>query len=155
MFGYQTLSWFSFPHSPSIFLDLEPCFPPKSMRTSPLSSPFSPLLPILQLDILPVPCSYFSSYTPPSLLTTLNMGCIPSTAAYPGNKRTAMPSYQPGANEFEQVNSNTAVCTTHFVTCAGGNALKLVGKPNRADANIGGGDGPSKYIQGKFICSSG
>jgi hypothetical protein len=80
------------------------------------------------------------------------MGCIPSTAAYPGNKRIAKPSYQPGANEFEQVNSNTAVCTTHFVTCAGGNALKLVGKPNRAEGSAGSGDGLAKYIQGEYMC---
>jgi hypothetical protein len=78
------------------------------------------------------------------------MGCIPSTTAYPGNKRTAKPSYQPGADEFTQVNSNTAVCTTHFVTCAGGNALKLVGKPNRAEGNAGG-DGPAKYVQGESV----
>lgn len=49
------------------------------------------------------------------------------------------------------MNSNTAVCTTHFVTCPGGNALKLVGKPNRAEGNTGGGDALSKYIQGEFI----
>ena len=81
------------------------------------------------------------------------MGCIPSTAAYPANRgRTAKPSYQPGADEFQQVNGNTAVCTTHFVTCAGGNALKLVGKPNRAEGTHGaGGEGPAKYVQGECM----
>ena len=79
------------------------------------------------------------------------MGCIPSSNAYPGNRRVAKPSYQPGANEFQQVDSNTAVCTTHFVTCPGGNALKLVGKPNRAEGNSN--DGLAKYIQGEYIHS--
>ena len=80
------------------------------------------------------------------------MGCIPSTAAYPANRgRTAKPSYQPGADEFQQVDGNTAVCTTHFVTCAGGNALKLVGKPNRAEGNVGSGGEPAKYVQGECM----
>ena len=78
-------------------------------------------------------------------------GCIPSSAAaYPGDKRPQKAPYQPAANEYQQVSPTTAVCTTHFVTCAGGNALKLVGKPNRAEDQSGGGaDGLAKYIQGE------
>eukprot|EP00804_Cyclotella_cryptica_P017475 CCRYP_017374-RA/>CCRYP_017374-RA protein AED:0.12 eAED:0.12 QI:154/1/1/1/1/1/2/166/180 len=76
-------------------------------------------------------------------------GCIPSSAAaYPGDKRPQKPAYQPAANEFQQVDSNTAVCTTHFVTCPGGNALKLVGKPNRAENQGGVAEGGlAKYVQ--------
>lgn len=75
--------------------------------------------------------------------------CISAKAAtYPGNKRTPNPGYQPSADEYKQVNSTTAVANAHFVTCAGGNALKLVGKPNRADdANTGKvGSGEAQYI---------
>lgn len=77
--------------------------------------------------------------------------CMPSDAGtYPGNKRVAKPAYQPGDGEFERVNSTTAVATAHFVTCPGGNALKLVGKPNRVDEQAagvapGGATGP-QYI---------
>ncbi|KAL7475670.1 hypothetical protein ACHAW6_001580 [Cyclotella cf. meneghiniana] len=76
-------------------------------------------------------------------------GCIPSSAAaYPGDKRPQNPSYQPAANEFQQVTSNTAACTTHFITCPGGNALKLVGKPNRAENQGAVAEGGlAKYIQ--------
>jgi len=81
------------------------------------------------------------------------MGQCASTnaATYPGNNRSTKPSYQPSADEYKQVNSTTAVADAHFVACAGGNALKLVGKPNRAeDSGSGGfawaGDGPPQYI---------
>eukprot|EP00584_Thalassiosira_punctigera_P007597 CAMPEP_0172527506 /NCGR_PEP_ID=MMETSP1067-20121228/2177_1 /TAXON_ID=265564 ORGANISM="Thalassiosira punctigera, Strain Tpunct2005C2" /NCGR_SAMPLE_ID=MMETSP1067 /ASSEMBLY_ACC=CAM_ASM_000444 /LENGTH=160 /DNA_ID=CAMNT_0013311255 /DNA_START=252 /DNA_END=730 /DNA_ORIENTATION=- len=72
--------------------------------------------------------------------------CISAKAAsYPGNKRVAKPSYQPSDGEYEQVNSTTAVANAHFVTCPGGNALKLVGKPNRAEVPVTSG-GLAKYI---------
>jgi hypothetical protein len=74
------------------------------------------------------------------------MGCIQSNAAYPGNKRVAKPTYQPGANEFQQVNATTATATAHFITCPGGNALKLADRPNRAEVPSGS-DGLAKYIQ--------
>ena len=77
------------------------------------------------------------------------MGCISSkAAAYPGNKRVAKPVYQPPDSDYKQVNSTTAVANVHFVTCPGGNALKLVGKPNRAEAPVGGG--LAKYISGAW-----
>eukprot|EP00571_Detonula_confervacea_P012769 CAMPEP_0172300090 /NCGR_PEP_ID=MMETSP1058-20130122/2270_1 /TAXON_ID=83371 /ORGANISM="Detonula confervacea, Strain CCMP 353" /LENGTH=179 /DNA_ID=CAMNT_0013009779 /DNA_START=171 /DNA_END=710 /DNA_ORIENTATION=+ len=74
--------------------------------------------------------------------------CVSSKAAtYPGNKRVTKPAYQPSADEYKQVNSTTAVANAHFVTCAGGNALKLVGKPNRAeDTTTGGGKVGAQYI---------
>eukprot|EP00804_Cyclotella_cryptica_P024237 CCRYP_013264-RA/>CCRYP_013264-RA protein AED:0.20 eAED:0.21 QI:165/0/0.5/1/1/1/2/0/167 len=66
----------------------------------------------------------------------------------PRRQTTPKPAYQPAANEFQQVDSNTAVCTTHFVTCPGGNALKLVGKPNRAENQGGVAEGGlAKYVQ--------
>jgi len=76
------------------------------------------------------------------------MGCIPSkTAAYPGNNRVAKPVYQPPESDYKQVDSTTAVANVHFVTCPGGNALKLVGKPNRTEAPAGSGsEGLAKYI---------
>lgn len=62
------------------------------------------------------------------------MGCVNSThATYPGNKRVANPAYQPPDSDYQQVDANTAVANAHFVTCPGGNALKLVDKPNRSD----------------------
>jgi len=77
------------------------------------------------------------------------MGCIHSNAAaYPGNKRVAKPVYQPGDADYKKVNSTTAVCTAHFVTCPGGNALRLVDKPNRAENTIPStAGGLAKYIQ--------
>ena len=76
--------------------------------------------------------------------------CIGGAAAYPGDKRVAKPVYQPGDDEYKQVNSTTAVANAHFVTCPGGNALKLVGKPNRGtEAPVGSGSGGlAKYISG-------
>lgn len=41
--------------------------------------------------------------------------------AHPGNRRTAMPVYTPGADEFNQQGQATA----HFVSYGGGNALVL------------------------------
>jgi len=72
--------------------------------------------------------------------------CISSAGAYPGNRRVAKPAYQPSADEYKQVGKNTAVCTAHFVTCPGGNALKLVDRPNRAEVPVGS-EGLAKYIQ--------
>ncbi|KAL7528997.1 hypothetical protein ACHAWF_002799 [Thalassiosira exigua] len=72
--------------------------------------------------------------------------CLSSkTSSYPGNRRVAKPVYQPGDDEFRQVDKNTAVATAHFVTCPGGNALRLAGKPNRAEVPVGSG-GLAKYI---------
>ncbi len=65
------------------------------------------------------------------------MGCVNSThATYPGNKRVTNPAYQPPDSDYQQVDANTAVANTHFVTCPGGNALKLVDKPNRSDGIV-------------------
>lgn len=76
--------------------------------------------------------------------------CIGGAAAYPGDKRVAKPVYQPGDDEYKQINSTTAVANAHFVTCPGGNALKLVGKPNRgAEAAPAAGGGLAKYISGE------
>jgi hypothetical protein len=62
------------------------------------------------------------------------MGCVSSSAAaYPGNRRVAQPAYQPPDSDYQQVDATTAVANANFVTCPGGNALKLVGKPNRSD----------------------
>jgi len=80
--------------------------------------------------------------------------CISSAGAYPGNTRVAKPAYQPSDDEYKQVDKNTAVAQAHFVTCPGGNALKLVGKPNRAEGDAGGmvgSEGLAKYISGEFI----
>lgn len=72
--------------------------------------------------------------------------CLSGNAAtYPGNKRVAKPAYQPSDGEFKKVNSTTAVADAHFVTCPGGNALKLVGKPNRTEVPVGA-EGLAKYI---------
>lgn len=57
----------------------------------------------------------------------------------------AKPSYQPSNDEYKQIDKNTAVANVHFVTCPGGNALKLVGKPNRTEVPVGG-EGLAKYI---------
>jgi len=82
------------------------------------------------------------------------MGCCQSaaaTSAYPGNRRPVKPTYQPNDNEYKSVDKNTKVCTAHFVTCPGGNALRLVDKPNRAavgeEVNSGG---LARYISGEF-----
>lgn len=66
------------------------------------------------------------------------MGCVNSTAAasYPGNRRVAQPAYQPPDSDYTQVNATTAVANAHFVTCPGGNALKLEGKPHRSDGGF-------------------
>uniref|UniRef100_A0A7S2LE45 Uncharacterized protein n=1 Tax=Skeletonema marinoi TaxID=267567 RepID=A0A7S2LE45_9STRA len=62
------------------------------------------------------------------------MGCVNSTAAtYPGNRRVAQPTYQPPDSDYTHVDANTAVANAHFVTCPGGNALRLEGKPHRSD----------------------
>mmetsp|Transcript_19980 Transcript_19980/g.28480 ORF Transcript_19980/g.28480 Transcript_19980/m.28480 type:complete len:187 (-) Transcript_19980:140-700(-) len=62
------------------------------------------------------------------------MGCVNSTAAtYPGNRRVANPTYQPPDSDYTQVDETTAVANAHFVTCPGGNALRLEGKPHRSD----------------------
>ncbi|KAL7535496.1 hypothetical protein ACHAXR_007953 [Thalassiosira sp. AJA248-18] len=77
------------------------------------------------------------------------MGCtFSNAAAYPGNQRVAKPVYQPADDDYKQVNSTTAVANAHFVTCPGGNALKLAGKPNRADGAVGSGgsEGLAQYI---------
>ena len=78
--------------------------------------------------------------------------CISSAGAYPGNTRVAKPAYQPPAEEYKQVNSTTAVAQAHFVTCPGGNALKLVGKPNRAEETptAVGAEGLARFIQGEW-----
>ena len=65
------------------------------------------------------------------------MGCITSnTAAYPGNNRVAKPVYQPPESDYKQVDSTIAVANVHFVACPGGNALKLVGKPNSLEPKL-------------------
>ncbi len=62
------------------------------------------------------------------------MGCVNSTAAtYPGNRRVANPTYQPPDSDYTRVDETTAVANAHFVTCPGGNALRLEGKPHRSD----------------------
>lgn len=71
--------------------------------------------------------------------------CLGGAAAYPGNKRVAKPAYQPAPEDYKQVSPSTAVADAHFVTCPGGNALKLVGKPNRAETP-NGQDGQAQYI---------
>ena len=72
------------------------------------------------------------------------MGCCSSaiaTPSYPGNQRVVNPAYQPPNEAFTQVDEYTSVAQVHFVTCPGGNALKLVGKDNRggtsSDTNNG------------------
>ena len=74
--------------------------------------------------------------------------CLSSAGAYPGNTRIAKPAYQPSDSEYKQVTKSTAVANVHFITCEGGNALKLVGKPNRVGVSVGG-DGLAKYISGE------
>uniref|UniRef100_A0A7S4MMB2 Uncharacterized protein n=1 Tax=Odontella aurita TaxID=265563 RepID=A0A7S4MMB2_9STRA len=51
---------------------------------------------------------------------------------YPGNRRAKQQPYIPDASEFQKVNGNTEVASAHFVAYGGGNALKLMDKPNRA-----------------------
>ena len=59
------------------------------------------------------------------------MGCVNSTTAtFPGNKRPTQPAYQPPASAYQQVDATTAVANAHFVTCPGGNALRLENRPN-------------------------
>ncbi|EJK70569.1 hypothetical protein THAOC_08058 [Thalassiosira oceanica] len=73
--------------------------------------------------------------------------CLGSAAAYPGNRRVAHPVYQPGPEEFkvDPNDPHTAVANVHFVTCAaGGNALTLVGRPNRVEP--AGSDAKAQYI---------
>ena len=78
--------------------------------------------------------------------------CISSAGAYPGNRRVAKPTYTPGDDEYKQVDKNTAVCTAHFVTCPGGNALRLEGKPNRgaAEGKLVSSEGAPQYISGEY-----
>jgi hypothetical protein len=57
------------------------------------------------------------------------MGCGSSSVAmssYPGNRRVAQPAYTPNSNEYKQIDAHTAVAQAHFVTCPGGNALRLM-----------------------------
>ena len=57
------------------------------------------------------------------------MGCGSSSAAmssYPGNRRVAQPAYTPNSNEYKRIDAHTAVAQAHFVTCPGGNALRLM-----------------------------
>ena len=81
--------------------------------------------------------------------------CLSSAGAYPGNTRIAKPTYQPSDSEYKQVTKSTAVANVHFITCEGGNALKLVGKPNRGVSEGGDGnnvgDGLAKYISGESL----
>ena len=83
------------------------------------------------------------------------MGCCQSaaaTTAYPGNRRPVKPTYQPNDNEYKSTSDkNTKVCTAHFVTCPGGNALRLVDKPNRAAVGeeVTNG-GLTRYISGEY-----
>lgn len=74
------------------------------------------------------------------------MGCVNSTAAYPGNRRVAQPPYQPPDSDYTQVDATTAVANAHFVTCPGGNALKLEGKPHRSDIPTNGQQQQARYI---------
>ena len=80
------------------------------------------------------------------------MGCCQSSnvAAYPGNRRPVKPTYQPNDNEYKSVDKNTKVCTAHFVTCPGGNALRLVDKPNRAAVGEEVNSGLARYISGEY-----
>jgi len=76
--------------------------------------------------------------------------CLNAHATYPGNRREAQRPYQPADDDYKQVTSTTAVAQAHFVTCPGGNALKLVGKPNRSEevaVNVSSSGGLAKYIQ--------
>ncbi len=87
------------------------------------------------------------------------MGCIPSStaasSAYPGNRRVAQPAYQPSHDEYKQIDANTAVAQAHFVTCPGGNALRLLDRPNRTSGDnpflgrVGNDGGLAKYISGE------
>ena len=91
--------------------------------------------------------------------TTEIMGCIPSStaasSAYPGNRRVAQPAYQPSHDEYKQIDANTAVAQAHFVTCPGGNALRLLDMPNRTSGDnpflgrVGNDGGLAKYISGE------
>ena len=91
--------------------------------------------------------------------TTEIMGCIPSStaasSAYPGNRRVAQPAYQPSHDEYKQIDANTAVAQAHFVTCPGGNALRLLDRPNRTSGDnpflgrVGNDGGLAKYISGE------
>lgn len=77
------------------------------------------------------------------------MGCCSSamtTPSYPGNKRVANPSYQPPDDAFSKVDEYTSVAQVHFVTCPGGNALKLVGKDNRGNTSSDMNTNSGKYI---------
>jgi hypothetical protein len=47
-------------------------------------------------------------------------------SSYPGNRRVAQPAYTPNSNEYKQIDAHTAVAQAHFVTCPGGNALRLM-----------------------------
>jgi hypothetical protein len=71
------------------------------------------------------------------------MGCCSSaiaTPSYPGNQRVVNPAYQPPNEAFTQVDEYTSVAQVHFVTCPGGNALKLVGKDNRGGTSTTSSD---------------
>lgn len=87
-------------------------------------------------------------YAPVLLSSIINtMGCCSSaiaTPSYPGNKRIVQPSYQPPDSAFTKVDEYTSVANVHFVTCPGGNALKLVGKDNKGPSTSGSDNG--RYI---------
>jgi hypothetical protein len=85
------------------------------------------------------------------------MGCGSSSAAtYPGNRRVAQPVYVPNSNEYKQIDANTAVAQAHFVTCPGGNALRLMSGARQAESNyihpmekVGAAGAPPTYISGE------
>jgi hypothetical protein len=81
------------------------------------------------------------------------MGCMHSSSAasspssaYPGNRRVAKPPHQPSADEYRRIDDTISIANAHFVTCPGGNALRLLDRPNRSS---GGGGGCAKYISGE------
>lgn len=75
-------------------------------------------------------------------------------SSYPGNRRVAQPVYAPNSNEYKQIDANTAVAQAHFVTCPGGNALRLMSGARQEENYIHpmekiGAGAPPTYISGE------
>ena len=87
-------------------------------------------------------------------------------SSYPGNRRVAQPVYVPNSNEYKQIDANMAVAQAHFVTCPGGNALRLMSGARHEESNyihpmekVGAAGAPPTYISGErseihFVCFS-
>jgi len=85
-------------------------------------------------------------------------------SSYPGNRRVAQPVYVPNSNEYKQIDANTAVAQAHFVTCPGGNALRLMSGARHEESSyihpmekVGAAGAPPTYISGErseihFVC---